>query len=147
MLMASFDRNHPKWTPNPEVNMRYLKTVERQCNDILREDGFIFFSDVADLLEIPDPYEQAYGWLIEDAKKLPWDIENFVSFGIYNLHCPQNRSFVNGLSPNVILNFNPTGDLGEMFLDRAIRRGFECCQDYFNYPQLFLQEINWKDYI
>lgn len=145
-----FNNTFKHWTDDPEENLRYLKTIERECNDILMDKGYLFLSQVFDMMEHDSPYNEfTYGWWIDDSSfELPWDVEDYVSFGLYSHSNARNREFINGLSPIAWLDFNTTGDIAQYLLDRAIKRsGIELTQDYFDYPELYMREIEWSDYI
>lgn len=147
MFIGTFDHRCRNWTKDPETNMRYLKNLQNEFNDILHEYGYVFLEDVLDRLGIEYPYNETYGWWLETTE-LPWECENYISFGIYDVSNKNNRRFVNGLSPNATLNFNVTGDIARYLLDRiVVRNGFEAIDDYFDNPSLFLEEIEWEDYI
>ena len=51
---------------------------------------------------------QQVGWVYDKNN------EYKVDFGIYNIHSPENRSFVNGYEKTILLDFNVDGDILDM---------------------------------
>lgn len=148
MPAIMFDSRNVGWRDDPEANLRYLKRIQADCNYILKEKGYLFLQDIFDRLNMRNPYEtETYGWWIEDAE-LPWNVENYISFGLYDNSIPENRKFINGFTPNAKLVFNVTGDLAKYLLDKAMRvGGLEVVQDVYDYPWRFIGGLEWEDYI
>lgn len=132
----TFDDLCPEWTTDPEENLSFLKFAERKFNEILFKQGYLYLKDLLNEMSIAAPFPEGLGWWIETVD-LPWDVENFISFGLYNIDIPQNRRFINGLSPIAVLDFNVMGDLTQYFLDHAIMIGGpEFAQNFFDFPWL-----------
>ena len=132
----TFDDMCPEWTSNPEENLNILKLAEKEFNIQLIDQGYLYLKDLLNQMGIVTPFPEGLGWWIENVD-LPWNTENFISFGLYNIDILQNRKFVNGLSPIAILDFNVTGDLTQYMLDKAIMIGGpELAQDFFDFPWL-----------
>ena len=69
------------------------------------------------------------------------DNEYKVDFGIYNIHRPESRAFVNGYERTILLDFNVDGDILDMMwmtgLDsigsgNPYRDMFDYCYYYMN---------------
>lgn len=89
------------WTKDAEANLVFLRNQERYLNDRLESMGSVFLNEVYDALNFPRTAAGAQmGWL--------YDRENprKIDFGIYNIHIPANREFVNGWERSIWLDFN-----------------------------------------
>lgn len=104
-----FDEGCSAWTKNPEMNLSFLKAQQRSANDILNYRGFLFLNDVYEMLGIPKTTAgQVVGW-VKDEENPKGD--NYVDFGIYNLHDERKRAFVNGFERSILLDFNVQGSI------------------------------------
>ncbi len=104
-----FDETHADWTKDHERNLFYLKARQSQANDMLKSRGHLLLNEVYDLLGFERTKAGAVvGWLY-DTKEPKGD--NFVDFGIFDIHRPKARDFVNGYEPAIILDFNVAGDI------------------------------------
>lgn len=129
-----FDDNCPDWSPDPEQNLDYLKSMEQCFNNKFESDGYLYLKDALNALGLACPFNEGIGWWYE-VGELPWNTENYISLGLYNPKLVVNRRFVNGLVPNCILDFNCHGNLNDYMLDQAIYIGGpELAQDFFDYP-------------
>lgn len=108
-----FDELSPNYTKNPEHNLAFLRGQQAYFNDLLRIRGYVFLNEVYDALGIlPTTAGQAVGWVFnEDDDK----IDNYIDFGIYDLHSEQVRAFVNGVEKAILLDFNVDGDIMSTF--------------------------------
>lgn len=108
-----FDELSPSYTKNPEHNLAFLRGQQAYFNDLLRIRGYVFLNEVYDALGIPlTTAGQAVGWVFnEDDDK----IDNYIDFGIYDLHSEQVRAFVNGVERAILLDFNVDGDIMNTF--------------------------------
>lgn len=90
------------WTKDPEANMVFLKSIERWLNDSLKSRGHVFMNEALDSLGLPrSPAGAQYGWMYD-----PENPDHKIDFGIFNIHIPANRDFVNGWERSIWLNFN-----------------------------------------
>lgn len=90
------------WTKDPEANLIFLKSVERFANQRLQSVGHLFLNEVFDALGLPRSSSGAQmGWMYD-----PENPDRKIDFGIFNLHIPANRDFVNGWERSIWLNFN-----------------------------------------
>lgn len=97
------------WTKDPEANLTFLRLQEKWANDRLKTVGHLFLNEVYEMLGIPHSSAGAVvGW-IYDPKNPEHNGDNRVDFGIYNIHIPANRDFVNGWERSIWLDFNVDG--------------------------------------
>lgn len=104
-----FDDGCTGWTKDPEYNLMFLKNQQRYANDLLKSRGHLFLNEVYDMLGIPRTKAgQVVGWIYDE--EYP-NGDNFVDFGIYDLHNEKARDFVNGYERTILLDFNVDGDI------------------------------------
>ena len=106
-----FDECSECWKKNAEYNLTFLRAQQCYANDKLRSQGYLFLNDVYDMLGIaPTQAGQCVGW-IYDPENPDHKGNNYVDFGIYNIHRKENRKFVNGYERSILLDFNVDGDI------------------------------------
>lgn len=106
-----FDETCTGWERNSEQNLMFLKLQQAHANDLLNAQGYLFLNDVYKMLGIPiTKAGQCVGW-VRDSKSPKYKGDGFVDFGIYNLHDPQKRHFVNGYEQSIWLEFNVDGPI------------------------------------
>lgn len=104
-----FDDGCTGWSKDPEYNLMFLRAQQNYANDLLRSRGYVFLNEVYRMLGIPDSQAgQIVGWVYDP--KDP-NRDNYISFGIYDLHKPKNRDFVNGYERTILLDFNVDGNV------------------------------------
>lgn len=104
-----FDDGCTGWDPNPEYSLMFLNQQQNYANDRLKRQGYLFLNDVYDMLGIPKCKEgQTHGWVYDEKNPIG---DNFIDFGIYNLHIEKNRDFVNGYEKVILLDFNHDGNI------------------------------------
>ena len=108
-----FDASCTTWEKDAETNLMFLLSVQRKANKLLMQNGYLYLSDVYNMIGInPGVYDandiRSVGWIktIKNIKD-----RMLVDFGIYDLHEVLNRRFVNGYERDVILHFNVQGDV------------------------------------
>jgi hypothetical protein len=107
-----FDETCVAWTKDPDYNLKFLKDMERYANDMLKSRGHVFLNEVYDLLTIArTPVGQEVGWIYDE--KNP-NGDNYIDFGIYNIHSEAGRRFVNGYERSILLDFNVDGPIRHM---------------------------------
>lgn len=100
------------WRNNRNMNIGWLKGIERQATIKLRSQGYLFLNDVLRALGMPETEMGCFcGWLHNSA-----DGDNFVDFGIGDEHA----SYIYGddiydVDPDVFLYFNCVGDISRRF--------------------------------
>lgn len=104
-----FDEGCLGWTKNPEMNLYFVKQVQNWANDKLKAQGYLFLNDVYEELGIPKTSAgQVVGWIYDETCPIG---DNFVDFGIYDVHSEAKRNFVNGYERNILLDFNVDGNI------------------------------------
>lgn len=104
-----FDEYCTGWQKSPEFNLMFLRQQQSYANDKLKSQGYLFLNDVYEMLGIPKTaMGQVAGWVYDESGKYS---DNFVDFGIYDLHNEQARDFVNGREKSILLDFNIDGNI------------------------------------
>ena len=104
-----FDDGCTGWDKNPEYSLMFLNQQQNYANEKLKRQGYLFINDVYEMLGIPKCKEgQTHGWIYDEKNPIG---DNFVDFGIYNLHIEKNRDFVNGYEKVILLDFNHDGNI------------------------------------
>lgn len=90
------------WTKDPEANLTFLRLQQKYANQRLQAVGHLFLNEVYDMLGIPRSVAGTQvGWMYDPANP-----DSKIDFGIYNIHIPANRDFVNGWERSIWLDFN-----------------------------------------
>lgn len=104
-----FDDGCAGWTKNAEMNLMFLRRQQDWANERLKARGYLFLNEVYESLGIPKTKAgQIVGW-VYDSKNPSGD--NYVDFGIYNIHDEKARDFVNGYERSIWLDFNVDGNI------------------------------------
>lgn len=107
-----FDDGCAGWEKDPEYNLMFLKAQQQYANDLLKSRGHLFLNEVYDLLGMQRSQAgQVVGWVYRPNDPVG---DNFVDFGIYDVHKERNRDFVNGYERTILLDFNVDGNILEM---------------------------------
>lgn len=102
-----FDESCPAWQKDPEYNLVFLRAQQQYANDKLIAQGHLFLNEVYDMLGLPRTKAGAIvGWVYDDNNAVG---DNFVDFGIYDVHRETARDFVNGYERSILLDFNVDG--------------------------------------
>lgn len=97
------------WTKSPELNKFFLIQQQNAANDKLRLNGILTLNEVYDMLGAPrTKYGQLAGWVYTEDGTAG---DNYVDFGIFNVHNEKARDFINGSERSIILDFNCIGNL------------------------------------
>lgn len=100
---------NPGWTKDPEVNLMFLKKQQAYATEKLRTEGYLFLNDVYEMLGFPKvSYGQVIGWVYDKNDPIG---DNFVDFGLYDIHNAEKIAFVNGEERSVLLEFNHDGNI------------------------------------
>ncbi len=114
-----FDEYCPNWEKNAEYNRMFLHAQQQFANDRLITQGYLFLNDVYEALGLEKSEAgQVVGWVYapEDPNH---EGNNYVDFGIIDLHNADKRRFVNGLERSILLDFNVDGEIiGKAFSRR-----------------------------
>lgn len=95
------------WDKSPQYTLMFLKQQQNWANDLLKRRGYLFLNEVYDMLgfaRIPDG--QLMGWIYDEKNPVG---DNFVDFGLYDIHDENKIRFVNGDEKAIILEFNHDG--------------------------------------
>ena len=85
----------------------FLRAQQQYANDKLIAQGHLFLNEVYDMLGLPRTKAGAIvGWVYDDNNAVG---DNFVDFGIYDVHRETARDFVNGYERSILLDFNVDG--------------------------------------
>lgn len=104
-----YDNGCTGWTKNADMNLMFLRRQQDWANERLQSRGYLFLNEVYESLGIPKTKAgQIVGW-VYDLKNPHGD--NYVDFGIYNIHNEQARDFVNGYERSIWLDFNVDGNI------------------------------------
>lgn len=99
-----FDESSTQWERSSAYNRAYLMAQQSLFNNVLQAKGHVFLNEVYDALGIPRSREgQVVGWVISS------EGDNFIDFGMYDIHNPAKRAFINGEEPSILLDFNVDG--------------------------------------
>ena len=108
-----FDETCTGWTRDAEYNLMFLRQQQNYANDKLKAKGHLYLNEVYDMLGMQrSKAGQIVGWIYDDKNLHGGD--NFVDFGIYDLHNDENRRFVNGYEKSILLDFNVDGNILEL---------------------------------
>ena len=104
-----YDDGNTCWEKDPESNLYFLRAEQNYANDRLKARGYLFLNEVYERLGIPTTEAgQFVGW-IYDPENPDHEGDNYVDFGIYDLHREGCRDFVNGRESVILLDFNVDG--------------------------------------
>lgn len=107
-----YDDGCTGWSKDPELNKFFLKSQERYANDRLKAKGHLFLNEVYDMLGVPRTKAgQIVGWVYDE--KHP-NGDNFVDFGMFDVHDDRKCDFINGYERNIILDFNVDGPIVDL---------------------------------
>lgn len=102
--------HNPCWKDDAFVNLKNLRAAEREMNQKLVIDGFLFLNDVYRRLGLPLSIDgQIVGWTYNGPSG-----DHAVSFGVFDddpRQLPCNRRFIAGETPNALLDFNVDGPI------------------------------------
>ena len=115
-----YDAGCVGWVKDAEKNLYFLKCQQRYANDLLQIRGWVTLNDVYDMLGFPRSQAgQVVGWVYD--KDNPQG-DNYIDFGIYDLHKEGCRDFVNGIERSIWLDFNVDGYIFDKIKDRPRSR-------------------------
>lgn len=104
-----FDETSSCWVRDAESNKFFLARQQDYANEKLKAKGHMFLNEVLDMLGLPRCRAgQTVGWMYDENNAVG---DNYIDFGVFDIHCEAARNFVNGLEKSVWLNFNVDGDI------------------------------------
>lgn len=102
-----FDDGNTGWDKDPELTKFFLIQQQNYANERLQSRGHLFLNEVYDMLGAKRTKAGAQvGWVYDEKHPVG---DNFVDFGIFDIHNPKARDFVNGDERVIILDFNVDG--------------------------------------
>lgn len=108
-----FDETCTGWVRDAERNKFFLLRQQQYANDLLKSKGYVFLNEVLDMVGINRTRAgQAVGWIYDENNPIG---DNYIDFGIFDIHSAANRQFVNGLEKSIWLSFNVDGDILDHF--------------------------------
>lgn len=114
-----FDESSRCWEKDANYNLMFLRRMQSMFNDKLKANGYVFLNDVYDALDIErTPEGQTVGWVYDPENP---ELENYIDFGIYDVHRKSSRDFVNGLERVILLNFNVDGNILQSFKSYEVK--------------------------
>ena len=110
-----FDADNPYWEKSGDYNFMFLKGQQNYWNDKLVIEGRVFLNDVYESIGIPRTKAgQIVGWVYD---KNNTNIDNYIDFGMFNMHREANRNFIEGYEPTILLDFNVDGNVWDRMSD------------------------------
>ena len=107
-----FDETCAGWSKSAEANKFFLLQQQNYANDKLKAQGHLFLNDVYELIGAQKTKAgQIVGWVYDEKNPIG---DNYVDFGIFELHDEQKRNFVNGFERSIWLDFNVDGNILDM---------------------------------
>ena len=97
------------WSKDADKNLTFLLRQQDWANEKLKAQGYLFLNDVYEALGIPKTRAgHVVGWIYNEKNPVG---DNYVDFGIYDIHKARNRDFVNGIERVILLDFNVDGNI------------------------------------
>lgn len=107
-----FDETCAYWDRDAERNLFFLLQQQNWANEKLQRQGYLFLNDVYKMLGMqPSAAGQVVGWIYDEKNPIG---DNYVDFGIHDLHDESKRLFVNGYEKAIWIDFNVDGDILDM---------------------------------
>ena len=104
-----FDETCNGWERDAEANKFFLLRQQNYANDRLKAKGYMCLNEVLDMLGIHHTRAgQVVGWIYDENNPVG---DNYIDFGIFDIHSEANRNFVNGLEKSIWLSFNVDGNI------------------------------------
>ena len=112
-----FDETCTGWTRDAETNFMTLKTAQEYATDKLSKQGYLFLNDVYDMLGMQRSRAgQVVGWVYDEDDATG---DNYVDFGIFDVHDDNKRRFVNGFEKSVLIDPNVDGPILDLLDERG----------------------------
>lgn len=102
-----FDETCRGWERDATQNLFFLRQQQAFLNDRLQERGYVTLNEMYEALGMQlTPEGAVVGWVYNENEPVG---DNFVDFGIYDLHDTQKRRFVNGYEKSIWIDPNIDG--------------------------------------
>lgn len=110
-----FDDGCKGWEKDAEFNLMFLRQSQEQANKKFKRQGYLFLNDVYGMLGIPKTQAgQMVGWIYDEENPTG---DNYIDFGMYDVHNEKARDFVNGYERTILLDFNVDGIIYNKIFD------------------------------
>lgn len=107
-----FDETCAGWDRDAEINKFFLLRQQDYANELLRSRGHLFLNEVYDMLGAQRTKAgQIVGWVYDEKNPIG---DNYVDFGIFNIHVQANRAFVNGYEKSIWIDPNVDGPVYDL---------------------------------
>lgn len=104
-----FDETCSGWQRDAEANKFFLLRQQDWANERLQSRGYLFLNEVYDMIGARRTKAgQVVGWVYDENNPVG---DNYIDFGIFDIHSEAARNFVNGLEKSIWLSFNVDGDI------------------------------------
>lgn len=104
-----FDETCSGWQRDAEANKFFLLRQQDYANEKLKARGYLFLNEVYDMIGARRTKAgQVVGWVYDESNPIG---DNYVDFGVFDIHSEASRNFVNGLEKSIWLSFNVDGDI------------------------------------
>ena len=104
-----WDDGNIGWDKNPEYNRMFLARQQSYLNDKLRTKGHLFLNEVYDALGFNRTKAgNVVGWIYDEKNPVG---DNFVDFGMFDIHDKSKVAFINGNERSIVLDFNVDGPI------------------------------------
>lgn len=104
-----WDDGNAGWNKNAELNKVFLIQQQEAATYRLQRQGILTLNEVYEMLGAPrTKYGQIAGWVYTEDGTAG---DNFVDFGIFDIHKPGSRDFVNLREKTIVLDFNCIGNV------------------------------------
>lgn len=111
MYSVFFDDGNLGWTKNAELNKVFLIQQQEAANFRLKKEGYLTLNDVYEMVGAPKTaYGQIAGWVWTEDGSVG---DNFVDFGMFEIHNEKARDFINLREKTILLDFNCIGNILE----------------------------------
>lgn len=109
MYSVFFDDGNLGWTKNAELNKVFLIQQQEAANFRLKKQGYLSLNDVYEMVGAPKTaYGQIAGWVYTEDGSAG---DNFVDFGMFEVHNEKARDFINLREKSILLDFNCIGNI------------------------------------
>lgn len=97
------------WEKDAEQNRFFLQQAQNYFNDLLKTRGHVFLNEIYDYLGFDrTSYGNVMGWVYDEEHPIG---DNFIDFGMFDIHNAKARDFVNGRERVIVLDFNVDGNI------------------------------------
>ena len=108
-----FDETCIGWERDAQINRAFLHNVQSFLNRKLQEQGYLYLNEAYEALGMQKSKAgQVVGWIYDKSPNAIGD--NFIDFGLFDVHDESKRDFINGYEYSVLVDFNVDGNIWEL---------------------------------